>query len=330
MKNKPFIFILFALLIFGCRHQQEQVEKALEDGVEVVLNHIDPHQIDRQSLSLKLEEVMILDTEDSEVVVTGLVDINAFQVDSGGNIYILSHRGENHFFYKFTPEGKFERSFGRKGQGPGEMEYPLLPRMLPQDRLSVTDVLKKLMVFDKEGEVISEIRIDPAFVIVNPLENGNFIAFWKAGADDAASKHFKEKVSLFNPDEKEIQQLDMLRIAKKIYFLDPIFSWHLGENRIYHINEQRGYEILIYDHEGSLIRKIRKQYNPVRLRADTKEALLEGLPDKPQLRDPAIIPDHLPPVHAIFSDDEGRLYAVTFEKGERQGEYWCDIFNHEG
>jgi hypothetical protein len=186
------------------------------------------------------------------------------------------------------------------------------------------------MVFDKEGEVISEIRIDPAFVIVNPLENGNFIAFWKAGADDAASKHFKEKVSLFNPDEKEIQQLDMLRIAKKIYFLDPIFSWHLGENRIYHINEQRGYEILIYDHEGSLIRKIRKQYNPVRLRADTKEALLEGLPDKPQLRDPAIIPDHLPPVHAIFSDDEGRLYAVTFEKGERQGEYWCDIFNHEG
>ncbi|MGD9346380.1 MAG: hypothetical protein PVH84_10985, partial [Candidatus Aminicenantes bacterium] len=52
--------------------------------------------------------------------------------------------------------------------------------------------------------------------------------------------------------------------------------------------------------------------------------------DKPQLRDPAILPDHLPPVHAIFSDDEGRLYAVTFEKGERQGEYWCDIFNHEG
>ena len=124
--------------------------------------------------------------------------------------------------------------------------------------------------------------------------------------------------------------MDVLHIAKKIYFLDPIFSWHVGRNRIYNINEQRGYEILVYDSEGSLVRKIQKQYDAVRLTADTKEALLEGMPDKPQLRDPAIIPDYLPPIHSLFSDEDGRLFAVTFEKGERPGEYWCDIFNRQG
>ena len=38
----------------------------------------------------------------------------------------------------------------------------------------------------------------------------------------------------------------------------------------------------------------------------------------------------LPPIHTLFSDEEGRIYAVTFERGDQQGEYWCDIFNQEG
>jgi len=330
MKKISVIVSIQIFLILGCGRQHEQVEKGFEDGAEVVINHKDPYQSDGQSPSLKLEDVMTLDTEDPEVVAAGLVTINAFQVDSEGNIYVLSHRGENHFFYKFNPEGKFVKSFGAKGQGPGEMEYPLRPHMLTQGRLAVTDVLKKIMVFGTEGNVLSETRIDPVFIIVNPLENGNLVAFWKAGADDWNDKHFKEKVGLFSPDEEEIQSLDVLRIAQKIYFLDPVFSWHLGENKIYHINEQRGYEILVYDDEGALVRKIRKQYNPVSLSADVKVALMEGLPDKPQLRDPAIIPDVLPPIHAIFSDEEGRVYAVTFERGKREGEFWCDIFNREG
>ncbi|MGD8539914.1 MAG: 6-bladed beta-propeller [Candidatus Aminicenantes bacterium] len=330
MRDKFIVFFMLVLTIIGCGRQQQQVEKRLEDGVEVIINHIDPYQIEGQSPSLRLEEVMTLDTEDPEVDAAGLVDINAFQVDSEGNIYCLSNRGENHFFFKFNREGKFVKAFGAKGQGPGEMEFPLLPRILPQNQLTVTDVLKKLMIFDAEGKVVSETRIDPVFVIVNPLENGNFVAFWKAGAEDAADKHFKEKVSLFNPEDEEIRQLDVLHIAKKIYFLDPIFSWHVGRNRTYHINEQRGYEILVYDSEGSLIQKILKQYDAVRLTADTKDALLEGMPDKPQLLDTAIIPDYLPPVHAIFSDEEGRLYAVTFEAGERPGEYWCDVYTNEG
>lgn len=328
MIKKLIILSLLILWNFGCGPQQ--VEKRLEDGVEVIINGIKPYRSEGQSSSLDLKEVKILDTEDPEVVAAGLVDINAFQVDSEGNIYILSHRGENHFFYKFTQEGQFEKSFGPKGQGPGEMEFPLLPRMLPQDRLTVTDVLKKLMVFDTDGDVVSETRIDPIFVIVNPMENGNSVVFWKAGADGAAGRYFNEKVGLFSPDEQEIQELDVLQIAKQVYFLDPVFAWRISRDRIFHINEQRGYEILVYDEYGSLLRKIRKKYDPVRLTSETKEALWQSIPNKSKLSDSAIIPDYLPPIHTLFSDEEGHLYAVTFEKGEQRGEYWCDIFNREG
>jgi hypothetical protein len=328
MGKKPIVLALLVLFIFGCGPQK--VMKHLEDGVEVVENGIKPYQIEGQSSSLDLEEVMILDTEDPEVVAAGLVDINAFQVDSEGNIYLLSHRGENHFFYKFDQEGKFVKSFGPKGQGPGEMEFPLLPRMLPQDHLAVTDVLKKHMFFDTEGKVISETRIDPKFVIVDPLENGNSVVFWKAGAEDATDKHFNEKVGLFNSHDLEIQELDVLRVGKQVYFLDPVFAWHINRDKIFHINEQRGYEILVYGDGGYLVRKIRKRYDPAKLTSGMKEVLLQGVPDNSKLRDPSIIPDYLPPIHTLFSDEEGRLYAVTFERGEQQGEYWCDIFSSEG
>ena len=210
------------------------------------------------------------------------------------------------------------------------MEFPILPRMLPQDRLAVTDILKKLLVFDAEGNVVSETRIDPNFVIVNPLDNGNSVVFWKAGVEDTTAEHFNEKTSLFSPAGEEIQELDRLNVGRQARFLDPIFAWHISRDRIYLINEQRGYEILVYDSEGSLVRKIKKQFDPFRLDPDTREALLQGIPDNSPLRDPTATPDHLPPIHALFSDDEGRLYAVTFEKGERQGEYWCDIFNRDG
>jgi hypothetical protein len=328
MKRKSIVLLSLVLMIVGCGHQR--VEKHLEDGVEVIVNGIKPYEIEAQSSSLNLEEVMTLDTEDPEAVAAGLADINAFQVNSGGNIFFLSHRGDNHFFFKFTREGKFVKSFGLKGQGPGEMEFPLMPQMLPQDRLAVTDVLKKQIVFDTEGNLVSERRIDPNFVIVNPLENGSSVVFWKAGAEDAADRHFDEKVSLFSPDDKEIQELDVLQIARQVLFLDPVFTWRIYQNRIYQINEQRGYEILVYDDGGSLFRKIRKQYNPVRLTSDTKEALSEGIPINSPLRNPSVTPEYLPPIHTLFLDEEGRLYTVTFERGERQGEYWCDIFNQEG
>jgi len=327
-RDTAVIFSLLFLLICGCRNQQ--IEKRFEDGVETIVNHVEPYRIEGQLSALKLEEVMILDTEDPAVAENGLVDINAIQVDSRGDIYILSRSGENHYFFKFTYEGRFVRSFGPKGQGPGEMEFPVLPRMLPQDRLAVTDILKKLVVFDAEGNLASETRIDPSFVIVNPLENGNSVVFWKAGAEDAAADHFHEKTSVFSEDGREIQELDRLDIGRQAQFLDPVFAWHINRDRIFQINEQRGYEILVYGHKGSLVRKIQKQYVPVKLDPETREALLQGIPENSALRDPTATPDILPPIHSLFSDDEGRLYAVTFEKGEKQGEYWCDIFNRDG
>jgi len=42
------------------------------------------------------------------------------------------------------------------------------------------------------------------------------------------------------------------------------------------------------------------------------------------------IPTHLPPFYSFFTDDAGRLFVRTWEKGENPGEYIHDIFNTNG
>lgn len=38
----------------------------------------------------------------------------------------------------------------------------------------------------------------------------------------------------------------------------------------------------------------------------------------------------MPPFHSFLTDDEGRLFLMTYEKGRNQGEHIYDVFNSKG
>lgn len=48
------------------------------------------------------------------------------------------------------------------------------------------------------------------------------------------------------------------------------------------------------------------------------------------MRGKIYFPDHLPPYPNILTDEEGRIFVETYEKGEREGEVILDIFDPEG
>ena len=41
-------------------------------------------------------------------------------------------------------------------------------------------------------------------------------------------------------------------------------------------------------------------------------------------------PEVFHPIQSLFTDEMGRLYVMTYEKGEDSGEYIFDIFNADG
>ena len=96
----------------------------------------------------------------------------------------------------------------------------------------------------------------------------------------------------------------------------------MSNGNIYIGNSERGYEIWVFDLNGNLLKKIKKNYKPVKFPNEIKEKYRgRGLNS----------PDYEPPFQCMsFTDDDGRLFIMTFEKGENPKEYIFDIFSSNG
>lgn len=77
-------------------------------------------------------------------------------LDSNGNVYVAD--SGNHRIQKFSPDGEFLSSYGRKGQGPGEFQIMGGVAVDNQGRMYVTDrSTSRLKVLSPKGEEIKNI-----------------------------------------------------------------------------------------------------------------------------------------------------------------------------
>jgi len=80
-------------LFISCGSKQPQIDKKIEDGVEV-----------------------------DEVMKTGMTTMDSFCLDREGNIYFMMGQSSENVIYEYDHSGVFLSSFGRNGQGPGEFD----------------------------------------------------------------------------------------------------------------------------------------------------------------------------------------------------------------
>jgi hypothetical protein len=106
--------------------------------------------------------------------------------------------------------------------------------------------------------------------------------------------------------------------------------WRVSGDRIFIVNQSRGYEIWVFDIEGNIVRKIRKECLPVRVTDEIKDAILGPKRRRAGIPQDRYFPDPLPPLNQLFADDEGRIFVMTYEPGPNPGEYVWDIFNPDG
>jgi len=76
-----------------------------------------------------------------------------------GDIFVADGHGgnTNARIVKFTKDGKFIKTWGTKGSGPGELDIPHAIAMDSQGRLFVGDRQNnRIQIFDQEGNVIAQ------------------------------------------------------------------------------------------------------------------------------------------------------------------------------
>jgi len=328
----PLVFLL--CFTFGCQ-KQEKVERYMEDGVEVVVNHLEPYKLRGEPSNLILEKALSIDTEREDLAEIGLTDIGAFDVDSEGNIYIANPQAKENTIFKFDGKGNYVHSFCRIGQGPGEIQNPITLNITSQDEITITNSMnKKLLIFNNSGNLIDETPITLEEMRINeviPLKNGNYFSM-RTIVDPSGDYIFRYILGLHDSDFKEIYDLDEFKlpnfsIGKKNKGIWTI-CYRITEDKIFIGNDNRGYEIWVFDLDGNLQRKIRKEYEKIPIPKEFKEERMKAMGEP--MRKMTTFPESFPPFQSFFVDDMGGLYVMTYKKGESSGDYIFDIFNAEG
>jgi hypothetical protein len=332
VKKIVLIAIVFSLLS-GCGRKQDEVEKMIEDGVEVVLNHLEPYKIEGIRASLTLEQEMAIDTEDDEIANTGLVDMETFDVDENGNTYIIRWASNDNFVYKFDRQGKFVKSFVRRGQGPGEIEWGGSVKVIGDNELMIRDPGKtRFSVYNTDGEFIRDVPLGSHFSILKLFQDGKSLVYWQ-DSPPSREKYINHlgicESGFENAEEIYTYSFPNVMVVEKV--LAPGNFWIEGasEENIFIGDGEFGYEILVFDLEGSMVRKIRKEYTQVELSEEYKRNFFERRKKSPVL-DKYELRRYFPPFQYLFTDEEDRLYVMTYEKSEIPNEWIFDIFTTDG
>jgi len=337
------IILLLNLLFFSsCSGQKAMWKGSIEDidGVTFIHNPIDPKGEENENL--QIEKLFVIDLGNEKLVETGISDVIGFDVDSNSNIYFWTINSSENYIYKFNINGKFLTSFGHVGQGPGELELPYQLRINKKDEIIISDRSRlKLIIYNTEGKLIRELSLAPNHEMSTLLDDERILA-------QEANFIMEEGVTQMPIVicNKELETLNTLHSgnkipnwvrAKKINGLQTNknwYPWNICDDNIFIGNELNGYEFIVYNFDGTLIRRIKKEYKPIAVSEIIKQSVKKAIlrPDLEQfnLKDKIHFPEHMPPFQYFFTDDVGRLYVMTNEEGENPGEFIYDIFNTEG
>jgi hypothetical protein len=336
-KVVPLGFIVFFIIFFlgSCVSEKAEVKKIIENGVEIVINNLKPYKKGEKVPTFSLQEEFSINMDSIDLVEKGFTEVHSFDVDSEGNIYVVCVNNDGNLIYKFDNNGSFVKSFARSGQGPGEFVYCSYFRINSRDELIVTGNFK-IIIFDKDGNYLREIKITLGSTSGTMLENGNYLFKDSPRPKKEKSGEMICSLSLYDPEFNKIKELDKIRYPdpgfqeiKGIYYK---ILWSIENDRIFTASQERDYEIYIYDFNGNLLRKIRKKYQKISPSDEYKAKYKENLGENMYqfLKDRLSFPSFLPPFHFLLTDDEGKMFAMTYEKGEKPDEHVYDVFDPEG
>jgi hypothetical protein len=329
---KRFLLLIPALVFAAnCGPNRGRVERKTENGVEVVINHKAPYP-DLKGPAMKLEKLFQIDTEKPEIRDLGIPDIFGFDVDSRGRIIVLRQiNGEGDFVYVFDDQGRFVKSFGRKGQGPGELENPHHLALDGQDRIMIFDGgRERVSRYDKDGGFLGPFTMND-IVRMTAGPGDNLITKSTTMKQESGKAVFSSSLKRLSADFRELGVVDSLKVEMnpgEFIAEEPVLCWSASKDRLFVTCEGRGYEIRVYDNDGKLARIIRKEYQPVPVTAAYRAKILKPVPA--QMQKLMRFPEFHPPLKSLTADEDGRLLVVTFDEGDKPGEFQFDIFDESG
>jgi hypothetical protein len=234
-------------------------------------------------------------------------------VDEAGSVYVLDSKES--VIRVFDASGHFLKRIGRKGDGPGEFASPL---RLSIDRTSkelvVSQNSRRISFFDLEGRYLRTLNTGVHWIPQGEVDSAGHIIGLEAdfGSQEAwfALKKFDQALNLL---AVLIKKPVPDAVIKGDPFA-PVPCWALDEQDNVFFGFPDKYEIIVFDKSNKIQRIIRKEYDPVEIKSESKGTLSK-------LR---------PAFQSFFVDSLEYLYVRTWIPGPNENEFVYDIFDKEG
>jgi outer membrane protein assembly factor BamB len=328
MKKSPLkLTTIIPLVFLVCILWAQEVEIKTENGVTVVYNPKTPVPLSGVPSKIILKEDLVIGKE-TEKEDCWFSFLNSITVDDSGNIYTLDPKEIK--IRVFDTKGKFLWAFGRIGQGPGEFRGPGMIKIMPDGTLLVYDVLSRRFTYlTLNGKFLKTVSVKKLPGGSVRIDSRGFVYQYKIGG---GHKTVKELIK-YDLDLNPILKFHSFEKTRKKSVSNPFpegyyFDVSKDDNLIWVLSST--YNIHIVDPNGKTIKRIVKDYDPVKITDSDKERLTkeEASKDAPFQRK-IEFPDYYPVISGLFIDNQDRIYTRTSEKDSKGGIYY-DVFDPEG
>lgn len=313
-------FICAASLGFSDQDGGWRGRKKTIDGIINIINP--PEPIYAETIYEIREEYTIKSTNDKgEYVLNKPV---AMALGFNNRLYVLDPPEGD--VKVFDDRGQFLKSFGRKGQGPGELGVPNTIIIGNQGEILIADSgNRRLNIYDHSGTyetALSTSTVQIREIGINP--KGGFIGIVQMRIED----HFRYELRTFDPSMKYMRTLkyddDYIGSKPSIFTPSTCLAMTSNDQIVYGFPEKE-YLMDVFNGDGELVKRIHREIIPKKV----PEEEIKKSKDKisPSLN--VYIPEYLPAYFGINADDEGRIIVFS-EFQFRSHIAVFDIFSNEG
>jgi len=243
--------------------------------------------------------------------------------DRSGNLFILDEK--ECCVKKFSAERKFLGRFGRKGQGPGEIEYPMTVKVGATGQVVISTMSSDFHVFDNNGIYVDRFRLPP-YRGISPavLGSDRIVAYaFQVNGENDRDNHV---LAVFDFQGQVLHEfgepflLDAARMTWNANFLslavdaeDHIFAAFSSLNRIEKYSPE-GQLLLSIDR--ALPFEISHRYEKSSMEVRGKVVPIDQ-------------PDFTPVNRGIGIDGRGRIWVLSVQKAIRRAQMPKDYDIHD-
>jgi len=325
MRYLKFLLILFLISVLAfCGGEKSKYPVTVEtiDDVKVVTNPDFPRD---GTTTYELEEDLSIggDVDDEDYIFHRPFDV---KVAADGKIIVLDWGDST--FKIYDKDGKYIRTIGGRGQGPGEFERLINFSIGSDGNIYIMDSMNhRVAVLDEQGEYLAGFRIEEGLPVEIATDQKNLIYFGIQFQDDEIRKL---RILRYNSAGEEMIDYGLFQLVQPVItksskgLVTSSMSRHAAttvwkvnkEGKLYAGYGER-YQISVYDPDGNLFLKFGREYVPV-------ENKYAGKPGQPKYVG----------VFNVFNrrwlfDDKNNIWIEMFTEDDPE-EIVYDVFSPEG